>query len=162
MALPRPDPEAQYEAMGIGALCAIPPLAIYLWIPRLIDRYDPEPWWALALVLGWGAVAACGVACTINTGVDVAATAIGGKEFGEVAGACISAPIVEEGMKGLAVLGVFYFLKREFDGVVDGVIYATFAALGFAATENVIYYANAVKADPAGNALAATFEIGRA
>ena len=51
-------------------------------------------------------------------------------------------------MKGMAVFGVFFFLKREFDGVVDGVIYATFAALGFAATENIIYYANAVKADP--------------
>ena len=56
--LEAPDPESQYQAMGIGALCAIPPLAIYLWIPRLIDRFDPEPWWALALVLGWGAVAA--------------------------------------------------------------------------------------------------------
>jgi RsiW-degrading membrane proteinase PrsW (M82 family) len=152
-----PDPAAEYTAMGIGALCAIPPLAIYLWIPRLIDRFDPEPWWALALVFGWGAVAACGVAATVNTGVEFVADAVGGKDFAQIAGACISAPIVEEGMKGLAVFGVFYFLRREFDGVVDGVIYATFAALGFAATENIIYYSNAVKADTAGNTLAATF-----
>jgi RsiW-degrading membrane proteinase PrsW (M82 family) len=151
------DPEAEYESMGLGALCAIPPLAIYLWIPRLIDRFDPEPWWALALVLGWGAVAACGVAATMNTGVELAATEIGGKDFGQIMGACVSAPFVEEGMKGLAVLGVFYFLRREFDGVVDGVIYATFAALGFAATENIIYYANAARADPEGTRLAATF-----
>jgi RsiW-degrading membrane proteinase PrsW (M82 family) len=153
------DPEAEYESMGIGALCALPPLVIYLWIPRLIDRFDPEPWWALALVLGWGAIAACGVAATVNTGVELAAVDIGGKEFGQVMGACVSAPFIEEGMKGLAVLGVFYFLKREFDGVVDGVIYATFAALGFAATENIIYYSNAVKADPQGSALAATFVL---
>ena len=153
------DPGSEYVAMGVGAACAIPPLIVYLWIPRLIDRYDPEPWWALALVFGWGAIAACGVACTINTGVEVAANAIGGKGFAEVAGACISAPIVEEGMKGMAVFGVFFFLKREFDGVVDGIIYATFAALGFAATENIIYYANAVKSDPAGSALAVTFIV---
>jgi RsiW-degrading membrane proteinase PrsW (M82 family) len=153
------DPEAEYESMGIGALCAIPPLAIYLWIPRLIDRFDPEPWWALALVLGWGAVAACGVAATVNTGVEVLATEIGGKEFGQIAGVCFSAPIVEEGMKGIGVLGVFYFLRREFDGVVDGVIYATFVALGFAATENIIYYSSAVKSDPQGNALAVTFVL---
>src|SRR5580700_7177897 len=151
------DPGAQYTSMGIGALCALPPLAIYLWIPRLIDRFDPEPWWALALVPGWGAIAACGVAATVNTAVEVAATEIGGKEFGQIAGVCFSAPIVEEGMKGIGVLGVFYFLRREFDGVVDGVIYATFVALGFAATENIIYYANAVKSDPQGSALAATF-----
>jgi RsiW-degrading membrane proteinase PrsW (M82 family) len=159
MPLESPDPEAQYESMGIGALCAIPPLAIYLWIPRLIDRFDPEPWWALALVLGWGAIAACGVAATVNTGVELAATEIGGKEFGQIAGVCFSAPIVEEGMKGLGVFGVFYFLRREFDGVVDGVIYATFVALGFAATENIIYYSNAVQHDPQGNALAVTFVL---
>src|ERR1035438_1319962 len=82
------DPGSEYQAMGVGALCAIPPLAIYLWIPRLIDRFDPEPWWALALVLGWGAVAACGVAATVNTGVEVLATEIGGKEFGQIAGVC--------------------------------------------------------------------------
>jgi RsiW-degrading membrane proteinase PrsW (M82 family) len=159
MPLTGDDPAGEYTSMGIGALCAIPPVFIYLWIPRLIDRYDPEPAWALALVFAWGAIAACGVACTVNTGVEALATSVGGKDFGEIAGACISAPMVEEGMKGMAVLGVFFFLKREFDGVVDGVIYATFAALGFAATENIIYYANAVKADPAGGALAATFVV---
>ena len=108
-------------------------------------------------MLAWGAIAACGIAATVNTGVEAVAGAFGGKEFAEAIGACVSAPIVEEGMKGLAVLGVFYFLRREFDGVVDGVIYATFAALGFAAVENVIYYSNAMRADAGGEALAATF-----
>jgi len=42
--------------------------------------------------------------------------------------------------------------------VVDGVIYATFAALGFAAVENVVYYGNAVKASGS-DALAATFML---
>jgi RsiW-degrading membrane proteinase PrsW (M82 family) len=153
------DPLRQYHAMGTGALFALPPLAIYLWIPRLIDRFDPEPWWALGLVLAWGAIAACGIAAAVNTSVEMVAGAVGGKDFAEIAGACISAPVVEEGMKGLAVLGVFYFLRREFDGVVDGVIYATFAALGFAAVENVIYYSNAMRADPGGDALAATFVL---
>jgi RsiW-degrading membrane proteinase PrsW (M82 family) len=153
------DPGSEYRAMGIGALCALPPLAIYLWIPRLIDRFDPEPWWALALVLGWGAIAACGVAATVNTGVEAIANSLGGHEVAEIVGACISAPIVEEGMKGLAVFGVFYFLRREFDGVVDGVIYATFAALGFAAVENIIYYGAAAKADAGGDALATTFVL---
>src|ERR1700728_847135 len=107
--LEAPNPEGQYQAMGVGALCAIPPLAIYLWIPRLIDRFDPEPWWALALVLGWGAVAACGVAATVNTGVEALTIALtDSKEAGHVGGACISAPIIEEGMKGMAVLGVFF------------------------------------------------------
>jgi RsiW-degrading membrane proteinase PrsW (M82 family) len=159
MPLASADPTREFQAMGIGAACALPPLAIYLWIPRIIDRFDPEPWWALALVLAWGAIAACGVAATVNTMVESAVGAVGGKDLAQVVGACFSAPIVEEGMKGLAVFGVFYFLRREFDGVVDGVIYATFAALGFAATENIIYYSNAVKADGGASALASTFFI---
>src|SRR3984957_2790946 len=110
MPLMSDDPGSEYVSMGIGALCALPPLLIYLWIPRLIDRFDPEPWWALALVLGWGAVAACGVAATVNTGVEYLAIAVtGSKQAGQIVGACFSAPIVEEGMKGMAVLGVFYF-----------------------------------------------------
>jgi RsiW-degrading membrane proteinase PrsW (M82 family) len=153
------DPEAEYTAMGIGAACALPPLLVYLWVPRFIDRFDPEPWWALALVLGWGAIAACGIACTLNSSVDEAATAFGGKDFAEVVGSCICAPFVEEAVKGVGVFGVFYFLRREFDGVVDGVIYATFAALGFAAVENVLYYGRAIQADPNGDALAFTFVL---
>src|SRR6185437_10464547 len=139
-----------FESMGIGALLAFPALLVYLWLPWVIDRFDPEPWWALALALAWGAIAACGFAAMINTGVeDLVVQLAGGARnkhavaLGAQIGACVSAPLVEEFFKGLAVAGLFFFLRREFDGVVDGIIYATFVALGFAATENVIYYARA-------------------
>jgi RsiW-degrading membrane proteinase PrsW (M82 family) len=49
------------------------------------------------------------------------------------------APLVEETLKGLAVLAVFLVFRREFDSVLDGIIYAGVAALGFAATENTYY-----------------------
>jgi RsiW-degrading membrane proteinase PrsW (M82 family) len=51
----------------------------------------------------------------------------------------IVAPLVEETLKGLAVLGVFLVFRHEFDSVLDGIIYAGVAALGFAATENTYY-----------------------
>jgi hypothetical protein len=75
--------------------------------------------------------------------------------MGESASAVISAPLVEEFMKGLAIAGMFYFWRREFDGVVDGIIYATFVALGFAAVENVVYYARAAR--QSGDALTGLF-----
>jgi RsiW-degrading membrane proteinase PrsW (M82 family) len=144
------NPGLRYEAMAIGALLAFPPLLVYLWLPWVIDRFDPEPWWALALALAWGAVAACGYSALINTNVEELVVDLAGGpkskhavELGHAIGACVSAPLTEELWKGLAVFGVFYFVRREFDGVVDGIIYATFVALGFAATENVIYYARA-------------------
>ena len=46
---------------------------------------------------------------------------------------------MEETLKGLAVLVVFLVFRREFDSVLDGIIYAGVAALGFAATENAYY-----------------------
>ena len=137
--------DVEVNAMLVGAAFALPPLVIYLWLPWIVDRYDPEPWWCLALALAWGGIAACGFSALINTAVHITGNAIGGATVGDVLGACVSAPIVEEFFKGLAVFGMFFFLRRQFDGVVDGVIYATFAALGFAAVENIIYYSNAAR-----------------
>jgi RsiW-degrading membrane proteinase PrsW (M82 family) len=158
------DPGTEYSAMGMGALLALPPLLLYLWVPWIVDRYDPEPLWSLSMCLAWGGIAACGFSAVINTVVGGVAAGIGGAEFGDAVGACVSAPVVEEFCKGIAVFGVFYFAKREFDGIVDGIVYATFAALGFAAVENIIYYGRAAKADMLASggqegALAATFLI---
>ncbi len=158
---------ARLDAMVMGALLAFPPLLFYLWLPWIIDRFDPEPWWCLALALFWGGVAAAGFSALLNTGVVELAHAMagGGKgadDFSEVVGACISAPLVEEFWKGLAIFGVFFFLRREFDGVVDGIIYGTFAALGFAATENVTYYSRAQLVETLGHqhgALATAFVL---
>ena len=55
----------------MGALLAFIPLVLYMTIPWVIDRFDPEPWWCLALALLWGALAACGFAAAINTAVLV-------------------------------------------------------------------------------------------
>lgn len=126
-------------AMFIGALLAFPAALVYLFVPRLLDRYDPEPAYALVMALGWGGVAACGFSALVNTLVG---ELIGGG-LGAVVSTVVSAPLVEEASKGILVLGFFYFLRREFDGVVDGIIYGTFVAIGFAAVENVIYYAQA-------------------
>jgi protease PrsW len=136
--------DVELNAMLVGAVFALPPLVIYLWVPWIVDRYDPEPWWCLLLALAWGGIAACGFSALINTMVHVEGETLGAG-YGDFLGACVSAPIVEEFFKGLAVFGMFFFMRRQFDGVVDGVIYATFAALGFAAVENIIYYSNAAR-----------------
>jgi RsiW-degrading membrane proteinase PrsW (M82 family) len=137
------NPGRMFEAVMQGAVFAFVPLLVYLSVPAVLDRYDPEPWWCLAMAFFWGAIVATGFAGLINTGVHIVVASIAGQKAGAFMSAVISAPLCEEFFKGLAVLGAFYFLRREFDGVVDGIIYATFAALGFAAVENISYYARA-------------------
>jgi RsiW-degrading membrane proteinase PrsW (M82 family) len=154
--------DVEITAMIIGAMFALPPLAIYLWVPWIVDRYDPEPWWALLMALAWGGIAACGFSALINTSVHTVGNMMFGRAGGDFLGACVSAPIVEEGSKAMAVAFMYFFWRREFDGVVDGVIYATFAALGFAAVENILYYGNAAKAEMMMNReglLAGTFVV---
>jgi protease PrsW len=63
----------------------------------------------------------------------------GSASTADIAIGSISAPFVEEGLKGFAVLLVFLIFHREFDSILDGIVYAGIAALGFAATENSIY-----------------------
>jgi RsiW-degrading membrane proteinase PrsW (M82 family) len=65
--------------------------------------------------------------------------ATGSAETASLAGATLFAPLTEESLKGLAVLLVFFVLRREFDSVLDGIIYGGVVALGFAASENVLY-----------------------
>lgn len=124
------------EASLLSIALAFIPVMIYLAVPYMVDRFDPEPWWALAGVFAWGALFATGVSGIVNTVVSMS---IGGPA-GDFVGATFSAPIIEELTKGMAILGIVIFLRREFDGVVDGIIYGTFAGIGFAAVENIGYY----------------------
>ena len=131
------------DRLVLGAMLAFLPLGVYLFVPAIVDRYDPEPWWCLGMAFLWGAITATGFAGMINTWVGAESRHLVGKESAELITSVVSAPLSEELWKGLCVLGFFWFLRREFDGVVDGIIYATFCALGFAAVENVAYYARA-------------------
>src|SRR5678815_1165780 len=70
-------------------------------------------------------------------------TVLTNAKAGEAFAAVISAPIVEETSKALILFIFFFWKKDEFDGVVDGIVYASLAALGFAMTENILYYGRA-------------------
>ncbi len=138
-----PDPLHAARTMMVAALLAWPAALLYLSVPRLLDRYDPEPWYALFGCVLWGAIFASGVSLAINTTMSTLIARFTGETHADAIAAMFVAPIVEETTKGLGVLGVFWFLRKEFDGLIDGLLYATFTAFGFAAVENVIYYARA-------------------
>jgi RsiW-degrading membrane proteinase PrsW (M82 family) len=116
------------------------PMFLFAVFINWLDRYEKEPKILLGAAFGWGAVIAAGFAFILNTATGVGIYALTGSqavtEFGV---GSIVAPFVEESFKGLAVLIVFLFFRREFDSVLDGIVYAAITAMGFAATENVLY-----------------------
>jgi hypothetical protein len=50
-------------------------------------------------------------------------------------------------VKGAFLVGLLVLHGREFDGVVDGVVYAGIVAAGFAFTENILYFGRAFVTD---------------
>jgi RsiW-degrading membrane proteinase PrsW (M82 family) len=130
----------------IGLICASLPVPIYVMLLLWIDRYESEPLWMLATAFFWGALVAVFIAFIFNTGLSImAAVATHDQQIGENFGAVISAPIVEESAKAAILLILFLWKRDEFDGIVDGIVYAGMVGLGFAMTENVLYYGRAVQ-----------------
>jgi len=127
--------------LGAGMAVALVPL--YLALALWIDRFEPEPRRLLALAFAWGATIACGIAFVVNTGGFLLASVIASKSIGNFYAATISAPFIEESAKGSILIGLLIWRRHEIDGVVDGVVYAIFVGLGFAMTENVLYYSGA-------------------
>jgi len=116
---------------------------LFAYILYWLDRYEKEPKLLLGGVFLWGVIVAAGSAFIINTLLSAGIYIFTGSEAtAQLTSGSIIAPIVEETLKGLAVLGVFLVFRREFDSVLDGMIYAGVAALGFAATENSYYIFN--------------------
>jgi RsiW-degrading membrane proteinase PrsW (M82 family) len=129
----------------IGLICATLPVPIYVMLLLWIDRYEHEPLWMLATAFFWGALVAVFIAFVFNTGISIfAAVATHSQQIGENVGAVISAPIVEESAKA-AILLILFFKKDEFDGILDGIVYAGMVGLGFAMSENILYYGRALQ-----------------
>ena len=119
------------------------PMFIFAYILYWTDRYEREPKVLLGAVFFWGVAIAAGGAFIINTVLGMGVYIFTGSESAtDLATGSLIAPIVEESLKGLAVLIVFFVFRHEFDSILDGIVYAGIAALGFAATENTHYIYN--------------------
>jgi RsiW-degrading membrane proteinase PrsW (M82 family) len=139
-----------------GIVLATLPVPFYMLLALWIDRFEKEPVWMLVAAFTWGATVAVFAAFILNTLFQmVASGAIA--ELAGVATATLSAPLIEELAKGLALV-IFYFWQRdEFDNVLDGILYAAMVGLGFAMTENILYYGRAIAEGGLGGSLAVFF-----
>jgi RsiW-degrading membrane proteinase PrsW (M82 family) len=124
-----------------------------------VDRWEPEPRWALWFAFLWGAAVSVAIALLVDLSLQLllAFTEPGGSP-NEALAAVVQAPIVEETAKGIGVLLIYAFSRSHFDGPVDGLVYAATVAAGFAFTENILYFGAALAEGGAGE-LGATFVV---
>lgn len=117
---------------------AVAPGLFWLWYFLSHDRLRPEPRHLVVRVFFLGAAAGIGAAL-LEYGV-FSATGLSTKVAGFRSAVVVAALVglTEEGTKFLAV---YYSVYRHhaFDEVLDGIVYAVAASLGFATLENIAY-----------------------
>ncbi len=119
------------------------------------DRVEKEPFGLLCLLFGAGAIAyvpALLLENVINSGIDrlfldaishdvhgLASFVSEGAQLGHSAMyAFLGIALVEEGLKW-GLLFLLTYRSKHFNCLFDGIVYATFISLGFAAIENLYY-----------------------
>ncbi|MFM8826934.1 MAG: PrsW family intramembrane metalloprotease [Actinomycetota bacterium] len=136
-------------AAAVGAVASETPSAFLIalvpltyTIPAVVwlDRLEPEPRAMRWNAFLWGGGVSVLVAGLVNE--VTAATA------GVSAALVVSAPLAEETMKALGILGAAK--RRQVDTALDGAVYAGYVGLGFAMVENVIYFSQAIADDELG------------
>lgn len=134
------------ESVAVALTVAVVPAPLFVGLVLLTDRFEPEPRRMLAVTFLYGATAAvalAGVLNTIGAGLLAGRYDPGAAQVLTIVGV---APVVEEVLKGAAVLVVAWRYRPEFTSTVDGLVYSAMVGLGFAVTENVTYYLGALAA----------------
>lgn len=134
------------QAYGISAVIAIlatVPGVVLVWY---LDRREHESPWLLAGAALWGAVVSASISLVFSNTLygyllDLA-KASGGTILGiraDTFTSVITSPIVEELVKGVALLLLFWLLRADFDDLRDGLLYGAMVGLGFNAAQYTIF-----------------------
>lgn len=125
----------------VAVLGAVIPTLVYVSFVWWLDRYEKEPVWLLALAFLWGAVPAAILSVLLELFFDASILALSSEGMvATLASVSVSAPLVEESAKGVAILGLVFLFPREFDDVLDGIVYGAMIGFGFALSENLFAY----------------------
>lgn len=144
-------------ALILSVAAAVVPTSIYVSIAWWLDRYEKEPWWLLALTFLWGAVPAIIFALIAELLLDIPIRALVIGDGAVLIAAAVGAPVAEELFKAIPLLAIFLIHPREFDGLMDGLLYGALVGFGFAMTENVFYFIGAFSEGGLGDFAAVVF-----
>lgn len=138
----------------IISLALIPVIILIIFL-YIADRHDREPIRLLAKVFFYGVLVSIPVLVIqiilVNINIYTGILGIIFQSF-------IVAGLTEEFMKRLVVVKIA-FRHPAFNEKMDGIIYCAFAALGFAAIENVLYLLQYFPSDPSVALYRAIFSV---
>jgi RsiW-degrading membrane proteinase PrsW (M82 family) len=137
------------QAFVVGALIATlasGPAILLVWY---LDRRGHESPVLLAGAALWGAVVSASMSLVFSNSLYGymlrLAKQSGGKIFGlsaETFTAVLTSPIVEEVVKGVAILVLFWLLRSDLKDLRDGLFYGAMVGLGFNAAQYTIFLLN--------------------
>jgi RsiW-degrading membrane proteinase PrsW (M82 family) len=121
----------------LATLGAVVPTLAYVGALYWVDRYEKEPRRLLAAAFVWGAIPSLALALAAEVFFRLPPDLLGTLAL-EAARLGLVAPVVQEASKGAVVLLISWRYRREFDNVLDGIIYGAMVGFGFAMTGNLI------------------------
>jgi RsiW-degrading membrane proteinase PrsW (M82 family) len=124
----------------LSVFAASIPMVSYLLLLRWLDRYEPEPLHVVAAAFLWGAIPAVLIGGVGSLIMTVPLVFIFDESQVMFLSGAVVAPFMEEGAKAGCLL-LLYF-TRNFDNPTDGFVYGAAAGLGFAMSENFLYFAS--------------------
>ena len=149
----------QSAGPAVAAACAaacLPTTGFALLVVRRMDRNHKEPWRLVLVAAAWGAVVATALVVWGETVWESSAQHALVPGPGLDTSLAFMAGSLEELAKGLAVLLLFLVMRKDFDDVVDGIVYGAAVGLGFNFLESISYMTNLYSIfAPEGNGFAA-------
>ncbi len=126
-------------AIGLALLALLPVVVIVSFV-TWIDNWEPEPMALYLAAFMWGAGVSTIFSLIFNDRFDQTAQLIMSATSSDILTTVLAAPLIEEAFKGLGVLVILALFRRNFNGPVDGIVYGMLIGLGFAFTENIVYF----------------------
>ncbi|MDB4944143.1 MAG: hypothetical protein JWP97_3677 [Labilithrix sp.] len=136
---------------ALQAACYVVPVLLSIaWLVfiRRFDRAHPEPLWLVGLTFALGGLATIPAGllelllASLSPWLDPRVVTFGGQLFALPVAAVVFTVVVGLSEEGAKMLGTLVAVRRpEFDEPIDGVVYGIVSSLGFAAAENIRYFA---------------------
>lgn len=130
-------------ALVASFFAAFIPTCIYIALAWWLDRYEREPLWLLTIAFLWGAVPAIILALIAQILLDIPLETLATGFNADLVSASLIAPVTEELAKAIPLLLIYWLYRKEFDGLMDGLIYGALVGFGFSMTENILYFIGA-------------------